>query len=276
MVDNVSNNLNTTNLPVLDYTGIDKAAEEKITAGQFGNVQNITVVDDGFMLTTDLGTIHLGLPQLPPPEELEDNVFLDADADLSTISTSNAVTDMSEIMVLFHQLAMEQRQMGREARRAERENVVASIEQQADLMREAAMQAMIAGVVTGAFQIAGGLTSVAGGAAGLKAMKGVNPANQGAMGMASSKAQNYGQIATGSGQSMQGTGQIISSLINYQAEMTRADQKEEEANQTQHEANVQNENEFVQAFTDNMREVRQKLQELIQSQNEIMKTAIRV
>lgn len=247
------------NLKLLEYTPIDEAARQQIEAGNMGNIQNVTLEDDALVVTTDLGTFKFGAPELNQPNtNLGPNAHDDAYANLGNMSHEENMTDIMDIMKLFHEVALLSRQSARENRQTEREAAVQAILDQADKIRDAAAWAMAAGIVTGTFQIVGGAMSAYGGA----------------------KASGQNAMATmqkwkGAGDAMSGLGQAGGAILNYFAEQARAEQKELEATQKVHDTAAQDESDWMQNMLEVVRDTRQKLEEVIRAQQESMKSIIR-
>lgn len=74
--------------------------------------------------------------------------------------------DIYAVMALFQQLAQEQRSAAREVRNIEMQNQVNTLKNAADQIRQAAADRFSAAIISGSFQIAGGVTSIGVGASG--------------------------------------------------------------------------------------------------------------
>lgn len=98
---------------------------------------------------------------LPQPEKQTDGASARAAEALSSID-EDTFTDIFQVMILFHEIAMQQRDSAKEARHAELKVQIQSILDQAGEMRDSALATFIGGVAMGVLSIAGGFVSIAG------------------------------------------------------------------------------------------------------------------
>jgi hypothetical protein len=253
-----------------DFTPVDETARQKIQTGDFGQFKDVVIEDKTVSVKTDLAVFKFTGPQLPEPmKEIPPSAYSQAGEALGNLSMEKNLTDIMEIMKLFHEVALASRQSAREVRHAEREKMVQAIHDQADKIRDAALKTMIAGIITGTMQIVGGVVSMAGGVKGLKAIKKGGPD-------ATAISQAMSTKWMGASQIIQAIGQGLAIAPQYLAEMDRADQKMLEADQKIHETHAQDETEWMQNMREVIRETRQKLEEVIRAQQETMKHITRV
>lgn len=155
--------------------------------------------------------------------------------------------NIADIMALLHQVALDQKKTAKEIRHDERDSQISAIQDQADKAREAAKWAMAAGIVSGAFTMAGGIAGARGEAATSQARTGIAG----------------------------GLGQMAAAPLTMQSDTLKAEGVEAQADQTKAESAAQDSTDFINNMNDVIRDVRQKVAEAIQAQNDALRSIIR-
>ena len=186
------------------------------------------------------------------------------------------LADIFVVLELLHEMAVQSRRTAREVRSAEYDAAKQEILNQADEMKKAAVQTLVAGAVSGAAKVAAGAVSAAGAFGGAK---GKAPA--GADATAQSQAQSAAmqqsmQRAGAVSQMVQGAGDMAAAGFNYQASLHSAKQKEHEAFQKTHENSAQSSSEFMQLHQDMVKTVQSKMDEIIRTWFETLKSTNRI
>jgi len=221
-------------------------------------------------------------------------------AHLGSLSEDGVSADIFSFMALFQKIAQEMRNTARMERNTELQAQVTALQNAAEQMKTAAAFRFAAGMVQGAFQIAGGPMQIGMGAASASStIKGArleatgnsqvaqsSPGATGPMTSTQSKLNMAGNdnIAAGkelsavgakqqayaqaSGSIAGGVGGMIASGLNYGADMADARRSELETQAKVHETAVQHANDMMQQMMDVIRDVRDKLSSIQQAQIE--------
>ncbi|OED44873.1 hypothetical protein ACH42_06455 [Endozoicomonas sp. (ex Bugula neritina AB1)] len=183
--------------------------------------------------------------------------------------------DIFMVMELLHQMNVTSRRNARESRSMEYDAAKQEVLAQAEEMKEAAMNRLVGGIISGAAKIAAGAISGASAAGG---MKGKTEAGADASSRAQSQAAaSQASIARGNAlaQVVNGAGEMGQAGFNYQASMHDAMQKEHEAYQKTHENAAQSWSEMMQLHQDMVKTVQSKMDEIIRTWYETLKTTTR-
>ncbi len=184
------------------------------------------------------------------------------------------LADIFVVLELLHQMSVQSRRTARETRSMEYDAAKQEILKQADEMKKAAVNTLIAGVVSGAAKIAAGAISGAGALAGAKAN--ASGADATAQSQAQSAAlQQSMQRATAVSQMVSAGGDLAAAGFQYEAGMNQAKQKEHEAYQKTHDNAAQSESEWMQLQQDMVKTVQSKMDEIIRTWYETLKSTTR-
>ena len=183
--------------------------------------------------------------------------------------------DIFMVLELLHEMNVNSRINAREQRSLEYDAAKQEILAQADEMKQAAVNRLIGGVISGAAKIAAGAISAAGSLAGPKANSPAG-ADATALSQAQSAALQRGmQSATAVSQIVSGAGDVAASGFNYQASLHDAKQKEHEAFQKTHDNAAQSWSEMMQLHQDMVKTVQSKMDEIIRTTSETLKSLTR-
>ena len=184
------------------------------------------------------------------------------------------LADIFVVLELLHQMSVQGRRTAREIRSMEYDSAKAEVLKQASEMRKAAVNTLVAGVVTGTMKIAAGAISMAGAAGGKsKAPKGAD-ANTKAQAQSAATQASIAK-ANAVSQMVSASGEIGGAGFNYQAAQHQAKQKEHEAFQKTHDNAAQSASEWMQLQQDMVKTVQSKMDEIIRTWFETLKTTTR-
>ena len=278
----VSINVSSQNVQFRQNDNLSADQQKQIGTGNFGTVQNLTVVDGKLSVTTDLGTFTVTGPKL---QELRGQISpgdcIHARQSLESLK-GNVKMDIYIMMELFHKIGNEMKQEAREGRQAARDLRMESLQSAADQMRTAAGKACAAACISGGFQIGSGVMSVGSGL--LSIGGGLAGAKGGKIGTDAAIAQwgGYGKALGGAGELLKaidgvagGGGGIWSALVQRESKEFEAKQKESESAATKAESQVQMENEMMQDMRDLIKKVQDQLQAMEQARSETAKNILR-
>ena len=184
------------------------------------------------------------------------------------------LADIFVVLELLHEMSVQNRRTAREVRAMEYDSAKAEVLKQAGEMRKAAVNSLVAGVVTGTMKIAAGAISMAGATGGKsKAPPGAD-ANTKAQAQAAASQASIAK-ANAVSQMVSATGDIGGAGFTYQASQHQAKQKEHEAFQKTHDNAAQSESEWMQLQQDMVKTVQSKMDEIIRTWFETLKTTTR-
>ena len=184
------------------------------------------------------------------------------------------LADIFVVLELLHQMSVQGRRTARESRAMEYDAAKAEVLKQAGEMRKAAINTLVAGVVTSTAKIAAGAISMAGAAGGKSnAPKGADANTQAQAQAAATQASL--QKASAVSQMVSAGGEVAGAGFNYQAQEHQARQKEHEAFQKTHDNAAQSESEWMQLQQDMVKTVQSKMDEIIRTWFETLKTTTR-
>ena len=184
------------------------------------------------------------------------------------------LADIFVVLELLHQMSVQGRRTARESRSLEYDAAKAEVLKQAGEMRKAAINTLVAGVVTSSAKIAAGAISMAGATGGKsKAPKGAD-ANTKAQAEAAATQASL-QKASAVSQMVSASGEVAGAGFNYQAQEHQARQKEHEAFQKTHDNAAQSDSEWMQLQQDMVKTVQSKMDEIIRTWFETLKTTTR-
>lgn len=218
-------------------------------------------------------------------------------AHLGSLSEDGVSADIYSFMALFQKIAQEMRNTARTERNTELQAQVTALQNAAEQMKTAAAFRFAAGMVQGAFQVAGGVTQMTMGAISAgSALKGASLDSKGNQQVFQAKVQTtnpdrvalnqagntnieLGKAYSTHASTMQSSGQavgtmaggiggMIASGLNYGADMADARRSEFETQAKVHETAVQHANDMMQQMMDVIRDVRDKLSSIQQAQIE--------
>ncbi|QVQ24864.1 type III secretion system translocon subunit SctB [Achromobacter deleyi] len=178
---------------------------------------------------------------------------------VSRLSEQDVQTDLYAFMALFQQLAQAMRTSAREVRQSEMTAQVDALKGAAQEIRNAAQERMVGAMVSGAFQIAGGIAQ-----AGSGVMQGRLLANGGS----ESVAKSYSDRAAGVSGMASGIGTMVNASQERKAAEHDAKKAELEAQSKVHDSATQQATEMAQQMMDVIRDVREKLSSIEQSRME--------
>ena len=180
------------------------------------------------------------------------------------------LADIFVVLELLHQMSVQSRRTAREVRAIEYDAAKAEVLKQAGEMRKAAINTLVAGVVTGSMKIAAGGISMAGATGGkAKTAPGADANTQAQAQSAATQASIAKANAVS--QMVSASGEIGGAGFNYQASQHQARQKEHEAFQKSHDNAAQSESEWMQLQQDMVKTVQSKMDEIIRSWFETLK-----
>lgn len=185
-----------------------------------------SAMDAGLTFQEAAAQIRNDLPSLPPPSS----------GSASLGGWVGVASPMASINALITELSAEQRKENREVMKAQTDSIAASMEQQADEMREKAVTQLVCGVVAGTISITAGSLMIGGSLRGKLGSLTVDNTVGTALG-------NLGQGASG----------IASSVGQFLGTESDATIKEMEADQ-----------ERMRASRDSLKSINDSLSELIQ------------
>lgn len=264
---NININLANDHVKIYDQEAYNALRGEglKVKSTSVDEVDGVKVLT----ITTEKGyKITLTGPELEKCKDVQPGDFLHASVSVGKLQDTVKM-DIFIMMALFHQIGDELKQSAREHRLAQKDIQIQELQNAADKMRSAAELAMWAGICSGITQVVSGISSMIGGIGGVV---GGAKGTDGAMAVG----KGWGEAWGGFGKLTEGGGQIGSSILNYYAEMERAQQKEHEANATKAEALSQQENEMMQEMSELIKKIRDMLQSIEQSNMDTMKNILRV
>ena len=196
-----------------------------------------------------------GAPELPPPGE-PDRQATQGAADRVRHLSEDGMLDVFEVMAEFYKLTQTIRESSKQAAHAEMERQVAQIHLQADEMHNAAVNSLVAGIISGAMQMAAGALQLAGGVKSFKLAE--TPAN--AMMMA----------FRGAAEGTSGIGKGIESGFQYAAASDQVAVKEHEAEATRAAGERDEMMQFKNKMEENMQATLQALQQVLQSREQVV------
>lgn len=213
------------------------------------------------------------------------------------ISTEDCSTDIYAFMALFQKLAQQMRNTGRELRTSEVNAQVGALLSSADELQKSADFKLAAGIVQGAFQIAGGAlqaglaaASAKSGIEGMEAdqtsskfaseaatetdsyRQGVyskiaaeSSENAKLAGFDANKYQSYSQAAGGF---TGGIGGIVGASLSHTADQADIESKKKEAEAKKHDTGYSEANEMMSQMMDIIRDIRGAMKDMEQSRQE--------
>lgn len=283
------------NLNLVSYTPTDAAAaNEVLKNGNIGNITSRALEGDTLTITTDKGTFTFSAVGLEDPQNVTTDDIAGALSSLNNIingqQTNAMLADIFAVMQLFHEIGVQQRASGREARMAARDLQLSEIANQVEDLKKAAMVAMAMGILSGALQIAGGAIQL--GFAG-SAAKGLGDASKASTAAAktgdaakiseaaskAAEASKNADILIGKGQGwsgiMGGSGGIMNAIGQGASGHLNAEATKHQGEATKADAAAQTENDFINAMRDLIRDVQEKLQSILASEADTMKSILR-
>jgi hypothetical protein len=209
---------------------LNQAHAQGVGATQVDNLL-LEAVNTGQSFNQAVEQVGRNLPRLAPPNG----------ADLARIAEFGVLPSPGAlVMSLVTKFASEQREQNREIRHQMTENIVQSMHDEADKMREMAAIQLAMGIVSGALTIASGAIQTGFAASALK----VGDAAQ---------SQAINSKGQGISQSVGGFGGIMKSIGDYAGTMYQAEMKEMQADQ-----------EKMREMRDSLKDLDEGLKELIQ------------
>lgn len=235
---------------------------------------------------------------LKTPAELDKKMAAEASDSLGKMGGADVTADIYSFMALFQQIAQGMRNTARMDRTTALQGQVSAMQSAADQMKATAALRFAAGVVSGSMQIAGGLAqvgmssasmanSVKGAnmdAAGKNTIAGAELGSQKGMGATQQfdmKTMGNNQVAQGAGFSAAGAkqtalgqaaggiaggiGGVVSSGLNYGADLSDAKKAKLDIEAKVQETAVQHANDMMQQMMDAIRDVKDKLQSIQQA-----------
>lgn len=259
---NVSSN---SSIDAMNQKVLDEVNAQLATQGNAAISDSSLIVMEA--VTGDDGNVTVNYRyNLTQPSELERGSNQRALDMMNQLAEPNSLTDIFQIMSLFHEISRSQRDSAREIRQASAQVQVQSLKDQAADMLKAAGAALAAGIVSGVMSITAGLISIGGAmkASGTLKTNGAEAAN-----IQMQKYQGWSSIATGLGQTGSAVGEYFSGM--YQSEG-----KKDEAKSAEYAALREEFNEYAQNTQQVISEVRQMMQQLIQAELETNRSILRV
>ena len=213
------------------------------------------------------------------------------------ISTEDCSADVYAFMALFMKLAQQMRDTGRELRTSEMNAQVGALLSSADELQKSADFKLAAGIVQGAFQIAGGALQAGLAAKSatstIKGMKAEQTSSKFATeaatetdtyrqgvyskiaaessesaklaGLDANKFQSYSQAAGGF---TGGIGGIVSASLSHTADQADIESKKKEAEAKKHDTGYSEANEIMSQMMDIIRDIRGAMKDMEQSRQE--------
>ncbi|MDR0672093.1 MAG: type III secretion system translocon subunit SctB [Zoogloeaceae bacterium] len=242
----ITNITNATGFDPRTYANLlEEARAQGIGAPQVDNLLLEAINNGGQNFNQAVNQVSQNLPRLAPPNG----------ADLSRIAEFGvAPSPGALVMSLVTKYVAEQREQNREIRHQMTEQIVASMQDEADKMREMAAIQLAMGIVSGALTIAGGAVQTGMSAAALKTPaipKG--QADTPATPSASNNGQSLNFMGQGMSQGMSGAAGIAKAIGDYYATRFQAEMKEMQADQ-----------ERMREMRDSVKDLDEGLKELIQ------------
>lgn len=140
--------------------GVDWAPRDgaTVTGGNYGEIQNVTLLNDVLKVETSLGTLKFsGVALDPAVQEFSSQDLLATDERLNNLTEG---FNFLEVMYLLFETAKERKEVEREVRHISREQAEAQALNAADEIRSGALANMIFGVVSGGINIVSGAVSL--------------------------------------------------------------------------------------------------------------------
>ncbi|MEJ2044095.1 MAG: hypothetical protein P8X74_14905 [Reinekea sp.] len=221
-------------------------------------------------------------PELPVPNSTRPRLPKDAVPRFDQLS-ENAEIDIFALMETIHKLTQTQRKTAREIRYSEYQQKWQALDGAAKELRSAATKEMVAGLVQGAIQMAGGAYSVhvtvKSTVQTQRLMKDLeassvdlnSPKFQFMQNQFQAKLnvqQNLGNLGQTFTQLGQGAGSVIAAPLNYGAKLDEEDQKQYEAESEKKSAHIDEVKDFLSELKEIMDAVRSKLAAIEQSRFE--------
>ena len=230
-------------------TLIQQAQTQKVDTGLVDKLL-LDAVKGGKSFDQALSLVGSDLPKLTPPN---------AQAATQLKNWPGIPSPGALIMSATTKFAAEQREQNRELSWKQTEAIVASMHDQAKIMRDQAAVQLALGIASGTVGIVSGAVQIGGSFAALGAAKDAKG------NIDSSKLQSYNNMVQGLGSIGGGIGKGIDAGSQYVGTMAQANIKEKEAEQEQ-----------MRALRDSIRELNDALRDLIQkslsAQNDIQST----
>lgn len=176
---------------------------------------------------------------------------------------NNGVIDITQLLILFHDVDQQQRDAAMETRQAELTAQVSELNQSADDMRKAAGSAFAGALIMGIAEIGGGLASSIGG------FSAANEGNEMTGRVTLAKWQGGSELIKSLGTFGKGAGDMGSSF-------KQSDSKKDDANATQLDAQRNAVIDFQNRMQQMMDETLQTLQQINQSQLDTARAILRV
>lgn len=235
---------------------------------------------------------------LKTPAELDKKSAAESSSSLGKLGSEDVTADIYSFMALFQKIAQSMRNTARTERTTALQGQTSAMQNAAEQMKTTAALRFAAGVVSGSMQIAGGVMQAGMSAASaVNTMKGANMNAAGENSLAGAKlglskdvganqlfdlkvmgnnqiAQGAGLTATGAAKTgygqaaggiAGGLGSVISSGINYAADLSDAKKAQFDIQAKGEETAGQHANDMMQQMMDVIRDVRDKLQSIQQA-----------
>ena len=235
---------------------------------------------------------------LKTPAELDKKMAAEASGSLGKMGGADVTADIYSFMALFQQMAQGMRNTARTERTTALQGQVTAMQNAADQMKATAALRFAAGVVSGSMQIAGGLAQVGMSSASMAStVKGANMDASGrntiaaaetgsSKGMGATqqfdmKTMGNNQVAQGAGLTAAGLkqnalgqaaggiagglGGVISSGLNYAADLSDAKKAKFDIEAKVQDTAVAHANDMMQQMMDAIRDVKDKLQSIQQA-----------
>lgn len=191
----------------------------------------------------------------------------------SVTSDDNLMDSMASIIKLLIQLGQLAWEMNIDDREAQVQSQVASINQQAEKMSDAAIVGLVMGVVFGAINLIGSAVSIGGASKSIGKQKSLNASGNWSESKQQLLSQQSGRRSA-AGESLGAFGKVGESSGSAAQQIMQADAKTEEANQAKFQADMQRANDFVQNFSSMIRELRNLFAQINQDTNQTVRSII--
>ncbi|NEX17292.1 MAG: hypothetical protein C1943_11820 [Halochromatium sp.] len=207
------------------------------------------------MATDAVSSCQAVAPELPPPGE-PDRQAMQGAADRVRHLSEDGMLDVFEVMAEFYKLTQTMRESSKQAAHAEMERQVAQIHLQADEMHNAAVNNLVAGIISGAMQMAAGAIQFAG---GVKSFK-----------LSETKANAMMMAFRGASEGLSGMGKGIETRFQYAAAANQVAVKDHEAEATKAAGERDEMMQFKNKMEENMRATLDALRQVMQSREQIV------
>ncbi|MBK5941109.1 type III secretion system translocon subunit SctB [Halochromatium roseum] len=216
------------------------------------------------MATDAVSSGQAAAPELPPPGE-PDRQAMQGAADRVRHLSEEGMLDVFEVMAEFYKLTQTMRESSKQAAHAEMERQVAEIHLQADEMHNAAVNNLVAGIVSGAMQMAAGAMQFAGGVKSLKLTGGEQSIK-----LAETQANAMMMAFRGAAEGLSGMGKGIETNFQYAAAANQVAVKDHEAEATRAAGERDEMMQFKNKMEENMRATLDALRQVIQSREQMI------